>query len=102
MAGIKVSASNARQTSTGVDGGVDVDFEIESAEFPEGPHEGEVTLVRHEITGRFGRWGSLDHWLDGRSVAMILSLPKESQSMILDDVTNVCAALADRFAGVSP
>lgn len=60
----------ATETTTGVERGMDVTF---AAHLPSGATiEGEVTL-RPAEDGRpvYERWGSLDHWMDARSISAL-------------------------------
>ncbi len=87
--GIHVEAGIATATDTGVEGGVDVCFTLtlDGVE-----HDGEVTLLPH-ADGRpgYGIWGVLDHWLDGRTVALLRDRDREDDGDILDAIEAACA-----------
>jgi|HubBroStandDraft_1064217.scaffolds.fasta_scaffold914126_1 hypothetical protein len=92
MTGVTVAASNARATSTGVTGGLDVDFRcvVDGAEL-----EGEVTLVPDEQDGTtYQAWGSPDNWIDGRTVAALRDLDRDSYRHVLDAIESACSAVA--------
>jgi hypothetical protein len=82
---VRVRASNARPTETGVDRGVDVDFvlTIDGATL-----NGEVTLLPAEDGSLVYRaWGSCpDHWLDGRTVTALRDLPNDEYRTVLDAI----------------
>jgi hypothetical protein len=92
MKNLEVEVGNARETSTGVERGTDVDFTLtlDGVEI-----EGEVTLLPHEDgSPGYGAWGQVDNWLDGRTVATVRKLSR-------DDYTDVCSAIIEATAPVA-
>ena len=91
--GVAVKVGVARKTTTGVEG-INVRFvlTLDGVE-----HDGEVTLLPHE-DGRpgYGRWGDRNHWLDGRTVALLRE--REDDGDILDAIEGACAPVARRAA----
>jgi hypothetical protein len=82
---IAVSASNPRATSTGVERGVDVDFELI---LPDGRKlSGEVTLLPSE-DGRpvYRPWGAPDNWIDGRTLDVIRDLNTREWDEVVDAI----------------
>ena len=73
-----------------VDGGVDVDVTV-SVDGEE--IEGEVTLVRHEVTGEFASWGQPDHWVSGALLARINA--REDARDILTELSAATSAAAN-------
>lgn len=89
-------AGNASETSTGVDRGIDVDFTLtlDGVEI-----EGEVTLLPHEDgSPGYGAWGSVENWLDGRTVAKIRHLDKGDYSDVCGAILEATAPVARAFA----
>jgi hypothetical protein len=87
---ITVEAGSARPTSTGVERGMDVRFD---ATIGDVELSGEVTLLPHEDGRRgFGRWGTVDNWLDGRTVATLRAMPDDVWSDALDAIATACGA----------
>lgn len=93
MAEIDVVAGVASKTTTDVERGIDVDFSLtlDGEEM-----DGEVTLLPHEDGRRgFGRWGSVDNWLDGATVRRIRDLDRDTWSDVLSAIETACAEAAD-------
>jgi len=90
---IKVVAGSATETTTGVDGGLDVPFTITIGGLE---HDGEVTLVKdHE--GEWWSWGSLDHWLDGRTVGFLRDLHGDEREDAICEIRSATSESASRF-----
>lgn len=98
----KVEAGTASETSTGVDRGIDVDFtlyyqteEMRDQGIDQTMIEGEVTLLPNaDGSPGYSAWGSVDNWLDGRTVAHLRKLDS-------DDHTDVCSAIIEATAAVA-
>ena len=92
---IEVAVGRVSKSTTGVEEGVDVNFmlTIDGVE-----HEGEVTLLRHEQTGDWSSWGSLDNWLDGRTCNLLRDLPKDVRDEARDEILSATSAAAEREA----
>lgn len=85
---MQITTSTATKTSTGVNNGVDVSFDLEL----EGDTiSGEVTLLPHE-DGRpgYGAWGQIDHWLDGATVQKLNKLDDETRSDVIETILAAC------------
>lgn len=80
MTTIDVTASVATETTTGVEGALDVDVtvEVDGVEY-----DGEVTLVRHEQTGDWGAWGRPDNWVSGDLLRALGELSVDDFSLAL-------------------
>ena len=94
MAQITVTAGAATETTTGAEGGIDVDFTatIDGREL-----DGECTLLR-DHTGRWGAWGGPDHWLDGATWAQVRDLADDVRRAVLDAIEAECSPVAAEFA----
>lgn len=90
---INVATSIATESTTGVDDAYDVSFTLSwEDESGEHSHEGEATLLRHDQTGHWGSWGSApDHWLDGRTVALLTDWPEGGWREALSAIESACA-----------
>jgi len=84
------SASDARPTDTGVDGGWDVDVELELSDGR--VLSGEVTLRRHGGCGQWADWGgSPDYWVSG---ALLVALRQSMTRSALDEACAMMSATA--------
>jgi hypothetical protein len=93
---VTCEGDNARETSTGVERGIDVDFTltINGEEY-----EGEVTLLPHEDGSRgYGAWGEPNHWVDGRTITRIRDLASDDYTTVLDAIEAATAPVATDFA----
>lgn len=92
MANIKsIETTIATDTSTGVERGKDVGFDLT---LDDGRVlSGEVTLLPHE-DGRpgYGAWGEPAHWLEGRTLSVLLKLPDDEFTEALNTIECACAA----------
>jgi len=91
-----VVAGTASPTTTGVEGGIDVDFTLTLNGVE---HEGEVTLLPHE-DGRpgYSSWGAPDNWVDSRTLRAIRDLDRDVYSDILDAILAETSPEAKAFA----
>lgn len=87
----EVSATRARPTTTGVDGGYDVDISVffRGRQLP----AGEVTLVPgephdHNAPRRWSAWGSPEQWVSG---AMLAAIDPDDMREVLDAVERAAA-----------
>lgn len=94
---IMVIAGNAAESVTGVDDGIDVQFVL-SLDGVE--HSGEVTLLK-DRDGDWWSWGSLDHWLDGRTVGLLRDLHGDERDDAICEIRNATSEAAKRFEAAS-
>lgn len=96
MTEFSVEAGCASVTTTGVAGGIDVCFTLT---LDGAGLDGEVTLLPHE-DGRpgYGAWGSVDHWLDGRTVAALRRLSSADHAEVCDAILEATAPVAEDYA----
>jgi hypothetical protein len=81
---VVVTATNRRPTETGVRDGVDLDVRIDLRDGT--VLDGEVTLVPADINPGYGIWGSVENWLDGRTVAALSALRDGELCAVLDAI----------------
>lgn len=93
---IVVDAAHARETETGVEGGMDVDVSVsvDGLEL-----SGGVTLVR-DHTGEWSSWGSRDHWVSGDLLQLMGSHMSDARCIEVLDAIEGAAARACRRASV--
>ena len=79
-----VTADSARETSTGVDEGIDVDFLVTFADGTE--ISGEVTLLPAQYDGRLSAWGAPDNWVSGAALAKLKKFDNEDFTELLGEI----------------
>jgi len=91
---IKVYASNARPTTTGVEAGVDVDV---SVTLPDGREiDGEVTLLPAEDgRPRFEAWGSPENWMSWGLLRDLRAMTDGNAGALRDILSDIASAAGD-------
>lgn len=86
-----IETTVATDTSTGVDGGKDVGFDLTMDDGT--VLSGEVTLLPHEDgSPGYGAWGAPDNWLDGATLSRLRKLPDYEFTAILNAIESACSA----------
>lgn len=90
---LTVDVGCSSPTTTGVDKGLDVNFTLTLDGVD---YEGEATLLPC-ADGRPGyeSWGSVDHWLDGATLAALRKLDLDDSDFraVLDRISSECASV---------
>lgn len=89
-----IETGDASMTTTGVEGGIDVGFTL----VVDGVrHEGSCTLLPADDGRRaYESWGDMDHWLDGRTCAVVRDIGERREA--LDLISVECGPVALAFA----